>query len=594
MKIIFFIFASFFIFTNQVNAKSSIENFRLLDHQGRSHELYYYSDMKGIVLIWQGNGCPIVRHSIGYLNKLQKEYRKQGVQFFMINANLQDDRFSIQEEVEKFGIEMPILEDRAQIITADLGIERTATAMLVDPENWEIIYQGAIHDRLGYETQKKEVKNHYLRDAIDAHLKGKLIKKATQPVKGCLINIEQKTNPQKYTYTKDIAPVFIEKCLDCHSPDGVAPWSMDNYKTVKGWATMIREVIRTKRMPPIQPDPYYGEFQDDDTLLPEEKRAILGWIEQGLPRGEGEDLLEKAPRLDHTEWVLGEPDLILDFPEHTLPATGLIPYQYSYPQQEIQEDVWLRAVILKPSNSKTVHHATVFAMPAQDLGQDPSEWLYDKDRGEYTIAVTHPGRVILEFPKDTAIFIQKGSKIFLESHYIATGKPEKNKTQLGLYFPLDKPKSILFGKRLDDHDFKIPPGEKEYEVSVTEKIQNNILVYGFQPHMHYRGKYMKFEAEYPDGTSEVLLSVPHYQFAWQTAYLLKKPKTFLLGTRITCVGAFDNSPQRRDNPDSTREVVWGSQSSDEMFIGSIFYTNLDRPFEILDSQLLSIERKSSG
>lgn len=271
----------------QTPLKIPIENFALLDHLGNFQELYYYSDMKAVVLISQGNGCPIVRKSIPYLNELKNQYESKGVVFLMLNANSQDDRFSIAKEAKDYGINIPILEDRAQIIAESLNIDRTAQAFLINPADWTIVYQGAINDQLGYESVKTNVSRHYLRDAINALLIGNPISVSQTQVKGCLINLDSINRTRTYNYTDDVAPILAKKCVACHSQGGIAPWSMDNYNRVRGWGPMIREVVRTKRMPPWHADSYYGSFSNDISLTPDEVRALVHWVEENFPRGEG-------------------------------------------------------------------------------------------------------------------------------------------------------------------------------------------------------------------------------------------------------------------------------------------------------------------
>ena len=82
-----------------------VDNFRLLDHNGASHELYYYDDAKAVVFMVQGNGCPIVRNAMPRFTELRDKYAAQGVEFFMINTNLQDNRTSIAKEAGEYGYE---------------------------------------------------------------------------------------------------------------------------------------------------------------------------------------------------------------------------------------------------------------------------------------------------------------------------------------------------------------------------------------------------------------------------------------------------------------------------------------------------------
>jgi hypothetical protein len=98
----------------------------------------------------------------------------------------------------------------------------------------------------------------------------------------------------------------------------------------------------------------------------------------------------------------------------------------------------------------------------------------------------------------------------------------------------------------------------------------------FLPHMHFRGKYMRFEAHYPDGTTELMANVANYNYNWQMEYQLVEQKLVPAGTRIVVTGAFDNSSQNKANPDPAREVPWGDQSWDEMFFGQVYYKFVDQ------------------
>ena len=165
-----------------------VDNFRLLDHTGASHELYYHGNAKAIAFLVQGNGCPIVRNAMPRFKELRDQFAQQGVQFFMLNANLQDNRETIAQEAAKFGYDIPILDDETQLIGESLNLVRTGEVFVVDPTTWTVAYQGAIDDRLTYENQKKEAQNHYLRDALQSMVADEAIEVASTNGIGCLIN----------------------------------------------------------------------------------------------------------------------------------------------------------------------------------------------------------------------------------------------------------------------------------------------------------------------------------------------------------------------------------------------------------------------
>jgi hypothetical protein len=89
--------------------------------------------------------------------------------------------------------------------------------------------------------------------------------------------------------------------------------------------------------------------------------------------------------------------------------------------------------------------------------------------------------------------------------------------------------------------------------------------------MHLRGKSAEFTLIRPDGTRELLLSVPHYDFHWQTNYDLANPLTIPAGSKIEYTAIYDNSKENPSNPDPRAWVTWGEQSWDEMMIGFFEY-----------------------
>lgn len=169
----------------------AVDNFRLLDQQGKSHDLYYLSDMKAVVVMVQGNGCPIVRQALPALAEVRAKYRAQGVEFLLLNSNLQDTRDLVAKEASEFKIDFPILLDESQLIGEALGVVRTSEVFVIDPKGWKLAYRGPMDDRLSYERQRP-ANNHYLTDALDAVLAGKPVKMPHADGVGCLVNFPER------------------------------------------------------------------------------------------------------------------------------------------------------------------------------------------------------------------------------------------------------------------------------------------------------------------------------------------------------------------------------------------------------------------
>src|SRR5260221_2058069 len=148
--------------------------------------------------------------------------------------------------------------------------------------------------RLAYGEQGPEAKTYYLTDALDAMLAVKPVSIARAETRGCLRNLperERRDAQAKISYADRIAPLLVDKCVACHREGGVAPWAMTGYDIVRGFAPMIREVVRTKRMPPWHADPHYGSFAGDRSMSNADAMDLVHWIEAGTPRGTGADPL---------------------------------------------------------------------------------------------------------------------------------------------------------------------------------------------------------------------------------------------------------------------------------------------------------------
>lgn len=554
--------------------KTRVENFALLDHLGRFHELYYYSDAKAIVLFVQGNGCQIVRNTLPALKQIRSAFEASNVVFLMINPNPQDDRKSIAHEAQEFDIDFPILVDETQFISESLAIQRTAEVFVIDPSRWEIIYRGPVDNRLGYETQKPTASRSYLTEVLGALLDGVAIDTNSAPVLGCAVTLLNR-DPEKHqriSYADNIVPILERRCVSCHREDGIAPWAMTSYATIRGWSSMIREVVRTKRMPPWHADPHVGRFSNEISLSLEEAKLLVHWIEAGAPRGKGPDALEENPSTSAAEWPLGEPSLVLTVEPQQIPATGIIDYRFIRVPVPLEQDVWVRAVVLRPSNPKVLHHGFTYVLePKEDQRKE-----VQKSRGKTSaLAVYVPGTEAQVFPEGTGRFLPAGSEIQFQLHYTSTGRAETDTPRLALYFSNERPNHELKVDWALNRKIHIPPGVKEYKASAFHEFEKDVLLYNIFPHMHYRGKWMNVAAQYPDGTTELLVAVPNYQFNWQRFYIFEQPKYLPAGTKIRCDAAYDNSAQNLANPDPSRWVTWGRQSYDEMCVGYMDYRELD-------------------
>lgn len=560
---------------NALQVAEKIDNFRLQDQTGASHELYRWSDKKAIVFMVQGNGCPIVRNAMPRFKEIRDEFAAQGVQFVMLNSNLQDQRTSIAKEVAEFGYDMPVLVDDTQIIGESLDLIRTGEVFVVDPKDWTLAYHGAMDDRLTYEQQKPKAKHHYLVDALQEMVADKPISvSSTKPV-GCLINFPEKALRQQHasiSYSDTIAPMLRDNCVSCHRAGGIGPWAMTDYNMVRGFSLMIREVLRTQRMPPWHADPAHGQFSNDRSLAPEQVKQLVHWIEAGAPRGDGPDLLAQQDKV-WPLWGMEQPDVIIDIPATAVPASGTVEYQYKNVKNPLDKDVWIRATAILPEDRSALHHViTTFAMPG------PDGKVNRRNRGGISggLGGYVPGMVTRNFPDGTGVLLPAGAIINFQMHYTSYGKESSDSSKLGLYFHDTAPEHKLDTTVFINNKIKIPAYSNGHSETATRTVKQDMLLYSMLPHSHFRGKASEFRAFYPDGTEELLLSVPHYDFNWQTTYQLETPKVIPAGTKVVHRTWWDNSVTNPANPDPSRDVPWGEQSWDEMLFGTMSYRVLDK------------------
>ncbi len=541
-----------------------VKDFALIDHLGAFRHLYYYAKdpaTKAIVLFVQGNGCPLVRKRVPELKRLRDAYATNGVIFWMINANSQDSRAEVAKEAAEFGIDLPILLDETQLAAKALNITRTGEAIVIEPNSWRIRYRGAIDDRLSYETQKPEAQHAYLKEALDSLLAGEAIKTEVTSAPGCVVTYSKAAVA---SYSETIAPMLKANCVQCHTRGGIGPFAMSSHEKVRGWTEMMREVLVTRRMPPWQADPHVGKFGNDFSLSTENTRTLVQWIDAGAPRGTGEDpLVGYQPELP--EWKLGKPDYVVNIPEQSVAAEGVFDYRYITVDAPNTEDVWLRATEIVPGNTRVLHHIIATTIL-------PGE---DRNKNGKSLTGYAPGMGPDLLPTGLGIRLKAGSQIVFQLHYTASGKAETDRSRLGLYLSKEPPKHELRSSVLIDYKFSIPPGASEFVTKKSRRFDKDALLYTMNPHMHLRGKWMRYTARYPDGTEEVLLNVPNYRFDWQRNYELKEPKRLPKGTELIVEAAWDNSSLNLNNPDPTKTVGWGDQTFNEMFFASCRYTYPD-------------------
>jgi len=427
------------------------------------------------------------------------------------------------------------------------------------------------------------------------------------------------------TFAKDVAPIVFNNCASCHRQGEVAPMTFTSYEEVRPWAKVIREKVRTREMPPWGADPAHSlKMRNDRSLSQAQIDTIVAWVDGGAPKGNDADL-PKLPEFADG-WTFGrEPDYILEMPvEATIPAEGELGVQMYYSPVPWSEDKFAETLEIRPGNRAVLHHAGVFVVdlpegakvvdgrliaPGGKAATDRGEGLAGRAEttalpGANKLLSWVPGRGVDSHRADIGKRIPAGKYINWQLHYNPIGKIEKDRTRLGIWFnkvpvthellirqagdPLATTKGGLSLYRAEGKEVEysadegstrrrnktpnIPPYAEDWALTGITPVTEDITLYAMSPHMHLRGKSLRWVIVYPDGREQTILDVPRFDFNWQIQYELETPLKIPAGSKILGIGKYDNSPKNRWNPAPNLEVYWSEQSWDEMSLGWIEYT----------------------
>ncbi|HEV8482876.1 MAG TPA: hypothetical protein VGV87_04895, partial [Blastocatellia bacterium] len=416
---------------------------------------------------------------------------------------------------------------------------------------------------------------------------------------------------KEVTFNRDVAPILFNNCVECHRPNDIAPMSLLNYKEARPWARSIKEKVVTREMPPWSPDPAYGEFSNDHRLTQQQIETVVAWVDQGAKEGNAKDL-PSLPEFANGGWEIGKPDVVFTMgEEYSVEPNAPDNYINFFIPTNFKEDKWIQAAEIQPGNRKVVHHVIAFIQTPQMMakrGENPgrrstaSSVMYmdgslkrvkmdapvtddgcasqnasrragagaEEQEGQL-LAGYAPGKQVDIWPVGTAKKVPAGATLMFQMHYSAfrgaLKETQKDRTKIGLIFAKEPPDKIVMTAGAANLSFKIPAGAENHEVTACLTLPADVQVSSYMPHMHLRGKDMKYEAVYADGRRETLLWVPKFSFNWQEMYFLKKPLTLPKGTKLIITAHFDNSAKNKYNPDPKKDVRWGDPTYDEMMIG---------------------------
>ena len=373
------------------------------------------------------------------------------------------------------------------------------------------------------------------------------------------------------TFYADVLPVLQKNCVACHQENGPrvggisAPMALDDYEQAKIWAPLIKNALVTGYMPPWGAhERHRGEFKDERYIDKKEKELLIAWVDNGAQKGDPTSAPSAAAlaangsgtTLPESGWWIGDPDLIVEFEEQVYVPDQVEDWQPTIqmpvPEGAHENPKWISRTELDPGGP-WVHHIVSSHM-----------------------GVGVPGRGPFSYPEGWGVLLPEDPFITVNVHYHKTpgeGSAVQDLTRAGFLFYEEGEviDHVVETNLLPHRGWTIPAGHPNYEVNNTFEVEEDIYLLSMGPHMHYRGKAMRYELEHPDGETETLLWVPDYDFNWQFLYEYKEPKLIPAGSTLHMSWWFDNSEGNRFNPDPTASVQYGAATTDEMANARIYY-----------------------
>ena len=535
-------------------------------------------------LVFYSSECPISNAYSPALNDLASAFAKGKLNLIglCVDPDLVDA--AVAEHAKEYRFAYPVARDPNGSLARRLGVKVTPEAVVIDDRD-RVRYRGRIDDQFAARQKRNATpRTHELRDAIAAVLAGNVVEAAVVAAVGCpLPELPKAASP---TFNRNVAPILQRHCQECHRPGQVGPFSLVDYKSAAKRAEDIANVSESRSMPPWKPEPGFGpKYKHDRSLSEADIATLAAWAEAGAPEGDPADL--PPPAKFSENWALGTPDLILDAGvDFEIPAAGDDIYRcFVIPTKELQ-DTYISAIEYRPGNRRVVHHVLSYVdvsgkareRDAKEPGPGYSCFSGPGVETHGDLGGWAPGNEPSHLPEGVGRSLPKGSDVVMQVHYHPSGKPETDRTRIGLYFSRKPVKQTLHWVAALDPVLYLPPGQSNVEVKADWTANTDLIAYAVTPHMHLLGRDMAVQLSYPDGRVTKLVKIPDWDFGWQNTYYFEKPIDVPKGTKLEIVAHFDNSKKNPRNPnrDKLKPVFWGEATTDEMCIGFLAVVKKDQ------------------
>lgn len=583
--------------------RRSFGSLKGIDLEGEQHHLVGNRETKAVVIVFLSTQCPISNGYLPQLNDWAISYWRRGVRMYGVISDPAVTRTEASAHRDEYHIQFPVLFDGSGELRLALQPTHTPHAFVLN-RNGRVLYRGAIDDRyVALGRKKEEAERLFVKDAIDAAIEGRspLIGRTT-PV-GCrLEDPPDKTRGGEVTYARDIAPIIQSSCAPCHRPNQSAPFPLLTYDHVSRHANQILEVTQSRFMPPWKPEPGFTKFRDQVRLSEHELSLLDAWVKAGKPQGDPDDL--PGPVEFSDDWPLGEPDQVLQMQEvFPIPASGPDIRQYFVIPSHMTENRLITAIDFRPGVPQAVHHASFYLdtkragrrLDEADPGPGYGGFGGPQFQPQGTLSSWFPGMSPRRLPKGMGRLLPRGSDIVAEIHYVCTGKPERDRSKIGIYYAHRSARQLVSEMQVGNKQLEIPAGAKHHLEQAVYTLPVDTTLLDVVPHMHVLGQEMKVWASAPDGRTKPLVWIKDWDFNWQGQYAFAEPIDLPAGTKIHVDAWFDNSAENPLNPNSPPQVVrWGESSTDEMLICTFQCTceTMDELRKLMEDQRRYIDSAS--
>jgi hypothetical protein len=387
------------------------------------------------------------------------------------------------------------------------------------------------------------------------------------------------------TFSKDIAPIIYKHCANCHRPGEAAPMSLLTYEQARPYARAIANAVANRTMPPWHAEAPAGTFHNERSLTEQERQTFAAWAAGGASNGDPKDLPIQPAFADG--WALGKPDVVFEMAEeYRVPAKGTVEYEWLYIPTNFNEAKWVKSLEIRPGDRSVVHHVLVYYRakpdrktppvaranrnhqsnpPQPEHGVSANPRRTDLDEMPPRLIATYaPGTDPQAAAAGTAFRLEPGGILELQMHYTATGTPKTDRTRVGMTFSTDPSPREVRAQHFMNMTMRLPAGSADVAVSTDLEFLQDATVWGLFPHTHLRGKKWEYALVLPTGEKTSILSVPRYDFNWQTYYMFATPLQVPKGAKIISTAWYDNSAANKNNPNPNVDVLWGDQTWQEM------------------------------